>query len=123
MTSPSSFPSFIGAAIDKDAPKDADIPAHRRSVEQERKGKKADIVVVDGGVLIHALYQVKQCRDGRDDVIIVPLKGTSITTIIFIETHCFVCNAQYIGSVEERDVSSRSESSLSFSYSRGSGWH
>ncbi len=58
----------------------------RRSVEQERKEKDADIVVVDGSVLIHALYQVKKwCRDGREEVIIVPLEGTSIATVISIE--------------------------------------
>jgi hypothetical protein len=58
----------------------------RRSVEQEGKEKDADIVVVDGSVLIHALYQVKKwCRDGREEVIIVPLEGTFIATIISIE--------------------------------------
>ena len=27
----SSFPSFVGVAVDKDVPKDADIPAQRRT--------------------------------------------------------------------------------------------
>jgi len=58
----------------------------RRSVEQERKEKDADIVVVDGSVLIHALYQVKKwCRDGREEVIIVPLEGAFTATTTSIE--------------------------------------
>lgn len=48
----------------------------RGSAEEERKAKDADIVVVDASVLIHALYQVKKwCRDGREEVIIIPLEG------------------------------------------------
>jgi hypothetical protein len=51
----------------------------RRSSEGTRKGEKqkdADVVVVDASVLVHALYQVKKwCRDGRDEVLIVPLEG------------------------------------------------
>jgi hypothetical protein len=51
----------------------------RRSSEGTRKGEKekdADVVVVDASVLVHALYQVKKwCRDGRNEVLIVPLEG------------------------------------------------
>lgn len=41
------------------------------------KGEKdVDIIVVDASVLVHALYQVKKwCRDGRKEIIIVPLEG------------------------------------------------
>lgn len=40
--------------------------------------KEADIIVVDASVLVHALYQVKRwCKDGRDQVLIVPLEGES----------------------------------------------
>ena len=46
-------------------------------VRQERNEKDADIVVVDASVLIHALGQVKKwCREGREEIIIVPLEGT-----------------------------------------------
>jgi len=39
-------------------------------------GKDADVVVVDASVLLHALYQIKKwCRDGREEVLIVPLEG------------------------------------------------
>ena len=47
----------------------------RRSVEEDRKD--ADIVVVDASVLVHALYKVKKwCKEGREEVIIIPLEGT-----------------------------------------------
>lgn len=56
-----------------------------RSAEQEKKTKDADIVVVDGSVLIYALYQIKKwCREGREEVIIVPLEGMSINDIIHL---------------------------------------
>ena len=46
-------------------------------VREERNEKDADIVVVDASVLIHALGQVKKwCREGREEIIIVPLEGT-----------------------------------------------
>ena len=38
--------------------------------------KDADIVVLDSSVLIHALGQLKKwSRDGREEIIIVPLEG------------------------------------------------
>jgi hypothetical protein len=38
--------------------------------------KDADVVVVDASVLVHALHQVKRwCRDGREEIVIVPLEG------------------------------------------------
>lgn len=46
---------------------------HGRDVKEQ---KDADIVVVDASVLIHALAQVKKwCRDGREEIIVVPLEG------------------------------------------------
>jgi len=50
----------------------------RRSNEELRGDKDADVVVVDASVLVHALHQVKKwCRDGRDEIVIVPLEGES----------------------------------------------
>jgi hypothetical protein len=50
----------------------------RKSSEETRSDKDADIVVVDASVLVHALHQVKKwCRDGRDEIVIVPLEGQS----------------------------------------------
>jgi hypothetical protein len=53
--------------------------ARRRSNEKEESPEKdADVVVVDASVLVHALYQVKKwCREGREEIVIVPLEGTS----------------------------------------------
>ncbi len=46
--------------------------------KMERGEKDADIIVVDASVLVHALYQVKKwCRDGRKEILIVPLEGMS----------------------------------------------
>jgi hypothetical protein len=44
--------------------------------EKPASKKDADIVVVDASVLIHAIGQLKAwCRNGREEVIIVPLEG------------------------------------------------
>lgn len=53
------------------------VEVSRRSHEEFRSiGKDADVIVVDSSVLVHALYQVKKwCKDGRDEIIIVPLEG------------------------------------------------
>src|SRR6266404_3366875 len=43
------------------------------------KEKDADVVVVDASVLVNALGQLKKwCRDGQEEVIIVPLEGLSV---------------------------------------------
>lgn len=42
----------------------------------QRKEKDADVVVLDASVLLNGLWQVKKwCRDGRDEIVIVPLEG------------------------------------------------
>ena len=52
-------------------------PSMRRISTEDKREKDADIIVVDASVLIHALYQVKKwCRDGRQEIVIVPLEGT-----------------------------------------------
>ena len=44
----------------------------------------ADIIIVDASVLVHALYQLKKwSRDGRKEIIIVPLEGILGVHIIF----------------------------------------
>lgn len=56
-------------------PRDTPPASVRRSMEDE---KDADVVIVDASVLVHALHQVKKwCRDGRHEVVIVPLEGVS----------------------------------------------
>ncbi|KAJ7199693.1 hypothetical protein GGX14DRAFT_545058 [Mycena pura] len=52
----------------------------RRSMEDE---KDADVVVVDASVLVHALHQVKKwCRDGRAEVVIVPLEALNTLDLL-----------------------------------------
>ena len=56
-------------------------PTMKRTSAEDKREKDADIVVVDASVLIHALYQVKKwCRDGRQEIIIIPLEGTFTIT-------------------------------------------
>jgi hypothetical protein len=53
-----------------------DTRSRGRSSEDSKGEKDADVIVVDASVLVHAIYQVKKwCRDGREEVIIVPLEG------------------------------------------------
>jgi len=55
----------------------SDVSSRRRSSDDDKEDKDADVVVVDASVLVHALYQVKKwCRDGREEIVIVPLEGT-----------------------------------------------
>ncbi|GLB43054.1 putative PIN domain containing protein [Lyophyllum shimeji] len=51
--------------------------------ERERDEKDADVVVVDASVLVHALYQLKKwCRDGREEVVIVPLEALNTLDLL-----------------------------------------
>lgn len=52
-------------------------PEREERRSEERKGQKdADIVVVDATVLVHGLYHIKKwCREGREEVVIIPLEG------------------------------------------------
>jgi hypothetical protein len=50
-----------------------------RGAEDAKKtsAKEADVIVVDASVLVNALGQVKRwCRDGQEEIIIIPLEGT-----------------------------------------------
>jgi len=50
-----------------------------RGAEDARKTcvKEADVIVVDASVLVNALGHVKKwCRDGQEEIIIIPLEGT-----------------------------------------------
>lgn len=53
--------------------------AKNRGAEDAKKSsaKEADVIVVDASVLVNALGQIKKwCRDGQEEIIIVPLEGT-----------------------------------------------
>ncbi|KAG9312685.1 hypothetical protein JVU11DRAFT_7102 [Chiua virens] len=45
--------------------------------------KDADLVVVDASVLVHALHQVKKwCREGREEIVIVPLEALNTLDLL-----------------------------------------
>lgn len=47
-----------------------------KRLKRGQEAKDADVIVLDASVLIHALGQLKKwSRDGREEVIIVPLEG------------------------------------------------
>ena len=67
------------------------VNGRRRSSEEKEKEKNkdrekyADVIVVDASVLVHALYQLKKwCRDGREEVVIIPLEGMYFLVDIYI---------------------------------------
>ena len=49
------------------------------------RDKDADVIVVDASVLVNALGQLKKwCRDGQEEIIIVPLEGLSHTQLQWV---------------------------------------
>lgn len=60
------------------------------SIQETKKGrseneKDADVVIVDASVLIHNIAQVKKwCREGREEIIIIPLEGKFVITPLAI---------------------------------------
>jgi len=111
------FPALERTSRDKTF--DRNLPGvRRRSAEEERKEKDADVVVVDASVLIHALYQVKKwCRDGREEIVIVPLEGAIQVPSNMQKAHP-IPSAEYSRSSQEGDFLTRSESSCSVEDSR-----
>lgn len=93
-----------------------EVVGARKSVDEDRKDKDADVVVVDASVLIYALYQVKKwCRDGRQEILIVPLEGVSSYVAlrrVRLTWHSF----KYPGLAQEGDLVSRTEGACGFSY-------
>ncbi|KAG2113505.1 uncharacterized protein F5147DRAFT_770721 [Suillus discolor] len=62
---------------------EAKVQKPRKSSQEARGDKDADIVVVDASVLVHALHQVKKwCRDGRDEIVIVPLEALNTLDLL-----------------------------------------
>ena len=68
------------------ADRERDHPEQRyRDKEKPRRtsdtvaDKDADLVIVDASVLVHALHHVKKwCREGREEIVIVPLEGACL---------------------------------------------
>ena len=54
---------------------------NKKDVGKAETEKDADVIVVDASVLVHAIGQVKKwCKDGRKEIVIVPLEGACIAT-------------------------------------------
>ncbi|KAK2467564.1 hypothetical protein APHAL10511_000419 [Amanita phalloides] len=91
-----SAPAVVGTTKKKltQPPHGRDSPASNRRLSDEERdkyrdrgggfgNKDVDIVVVDASVLVHALYQVKRwCRDGREEVIIIPLEALNTLDLL-----------------------------------------
>lgn len=70
------------------------VPARKRGAEDAKKTstKEADVIVVDASVLVNALGQVKKwCRDGQEEIIIVPLEGMFSISPPLSSTSCRAC--------------------------------
>ncbi|KAJ7780855.1 hypothetical protein DFH07DRAFT_1055732 [Mycena maculata] len=83
-------------------PRDTPPAAVRRSMEDE---KDADVVVVDASVLVHALHQVKKwCRDGRAEVVIVPLEALNTLDLLKKGTSALAQRARAASRILEAQV-------------------
>lgn len=59
---------------------------------KKTSAKEADVIVVDASVLVNALGQVKKwCRDGQEEIIIIPLEGT---TSLSLSRSCLLSSAR-----------------------------
>ncbi|KAI6128116.1 hypothetical protein EDD16DRAFT_1472706 [Pisolithus croceorrhizus] len=51
--------------------------------EYQRETKDADLIVLDASVLVHGLHKVKKwCKDGREEIIIVPLEALNTLDLL-----------------------------------------
>ncbi|KAJ7668887.1 hypothetical protein B0H17DRAFT_1209859 [Mycena rosella] len=83
-------------------PRDTPPASVRRSMEDE---KDADVIVVDASVLVHALHQVKKwCRDGRAEVVIVPLEALNTLDLLKKGTSALAQRARAASRILEAQV-------------------
>ncbi|KAI1788234.1 hypothetical protein LXA43DRAFT_649191 [Ganoderma leucocontextum] len=77
----------------------------RRSEEGKGPHKDADVVVVDATVLIHGLYHLKKwCRDGREEVVIVPLEALNTLDLLKKGTSALAQRARAASRILEAQV-------------------
>jgi len=61
------------------------VPSDRKQ-KRGQDTRDADIIVLDASVLIHALGQLKKwSRDGREEIIIIPLEGEWQARLLFLK--------------------------------------
>ncbi|KAF9482874.1 hypothetical protein BDN70DRAFT_379993 [Pholiota conissans] len=89
----------------KDREFDRGVITHHHRISEDRKERDADVVVVDASVLIHALYQVKKwCRDGREEIIIVPLEALNTLDLLKKGTSSLAQKARAASRILEAQV-------------------
>ncbi|KAF9220607.1 hypothetical protein BS17DRAFT_797602 [Gyrodon lividus] len=77
----------------------------RRSSEEAGGEKDADLVVVDASVLVHALHQVKKwCREGREEIVIVPLEALNTLDLLKKGTSSLAQRARSASRILEAQV-------------------
>ncbi|KAF8556650.1 hypothetical protein OG21DRAFT_1506241 [Imleria badia] len=92
--------------------RERDQPEQRhREKEKPRKSsdsgadKDADLVIVDASVLVHALYHVKKwCRDGREEIVIVPLEALNTLDLLKKGTSSLAQRARAASRILEAQV-------------------
>ncbi|KAJ6602766.1 hypothetical protein DFH09DRAFT_1069137 [Mycena vulgaris] len=98
-TKPASRKKTAGVLV---IPRDTAPASVRRSMEEE---KDADVVVVDASVLVHALHHVKKwCRDGRPEIVIVPLEALNTLDLLKKGTSALAQRARAASRILEAQV-------------------
>ncbi|KAH7925741.1 hypothetical protein BV22DRAFT_1104772 [Leucogyrophana mollusca] len=71
------------AAAEYSEREQSEVRRPRKSNEEARGGKDADLVVVDASVLVHAVHHVKKwCREGREEIVVVPLEALNTLDLL-----------------------------------------
>ncbi|GJE95272.1 hypothetical protein PsYK624_114550 [Phanerochaete sordida] len=79
----------------------------RRKREGTAADKDADIVVLDASVLVHGISQVKKwCREGRPEVVIVPLEALNTLDLLKKGTSVLAQRARTASRILEAQVGS-----------------
>ncbi|KAF9074602.1 hypothetical protein BDP27DRAFT_1381112 [Rhodocollybia butyracea] len=88
---------------EKDSTRAVDPDSKRRSNEQP--DKDADIIVVDASVLVHALNHLKKwCKNGREEVVIVPLEALNTLDLLKKGTNSLALRARAASRILEAQV-------------------
>ncbi|OSD02304.1 hypothetical protein PYCCODRAFT_427028 [Trametes coccinea BRFM310] len=77
----------------------------RRSEDSAKGHKDADIVVVDASVLVNGIYHLKKwCREGREEVVIVPLEALNTLDLLKKGTSALAQRARAASRILEAQV-------------------
>ncbi|KAI0693470.1 hypothetical protein BC835DRAFT_1275941 [Cytidiella melzeri] len=81
-------------------------PEYQRRWKDDTKDEKdADIVVVDASILVHAIAHLKKwCRDGRQEVVIIPLEALNTLDLLKKGTTALAQRARAASRILEAQV-------------------